>query len=99
MAYEVIILPGAEQDMDEAILWHEKQQAGPGIRFYLRLLDKLEELRTGPQYYHFIHEEYRRITFGPFPYNLIYRVTGSKVLVLAVFHQSRDTEGFFKGGK
>lgn len=99
MAYEVVILPGVEQDMDEAILWYEKQQKGLGIRFYSLLLDKLEEIRTTPQYYYFIHEEYRRITIYPFPYNVIYRIVGSKVLVLALFHQSQNTEGFFKKGE
>ena len=96
MGYELIILPGAEQDTDEAILWYEKQQEGLGIRFYSMMLDKLEELKTTPQYYYFIHGEYRRITIDPFPYNIIYKIAGSKVLVLAVFHQSRDTQDFFK---
>ncbi|HKZ65093.1 MAG TPA: hypothetical protein VJ111_01990 [Chitinophagaceae bacterium] len=78
MAYEVIILPGAEQDTDEAISWYEKQQKGLGIRFYSLLLDKLEELKDTPQYYYFIHEEYCRITIDPFPYNIIYKIVDSK---------------------
>ena len=55
MGYELIILPGAEQDTDEAILWFEKQQEGLGIRFYSMMLDKLVELKTTLQYYYFIH--------------------------------------------
>ena len=96
MGYELIILPGVELDTDEAILWYEKQQEGLGIRFYSLLLDKLEELKTIPQYYYFIYEEYRRITIDPFPYNIIYKIIGSRVLVLAVFHQSRNTEELLK---
>ena len=55
MGYELIILPEAEQDTDEAILWYEKQQEGLGIRFYSMMLDKLVELKTTLQYYYFIH--------------------------------------------
>jgi plasmid stabilization system protein ParE len=40
-----------------------------------------------------------RITIGPFPYNIIYKIIGSKVLVLAVFHQSRNTEELLKRRK
>ena len=74
MAYEVIILQGAELDIDEAILWYESQQKGLGLRFYSLLLDKLYELKFNPQYYFNISEGYRRITVDPFPYSIIYKI-------------------------
>ena len=62
MAYEVIILPGAEKDADEAILWYESQQKGLGMKFYSLLLERLEELKFNPQYYFNIYKDFRRIT-------------------------------------
>lgn len=96
MAYDLIILPGAEQDADEAIVWYEEQQEGLGIRFYYLLLEKFEELRFTPHNYSFIREEYRRIAINPFPYNIIYKIIGSEVLVLAVFHHSRNPAELLK---
>lgn len=90
MAYEVIIPGKAEQDIDEAILWYEEQQTGLGIKFYYSLLEKLEKLKVNPQNYYCIHEEYRRIVIDPFPYNIIYKIYNSTILILAVFHHSRN---------
>src|SRR5260221_14650203 len=90
MAYEVIISEETEQDMDEAILWYEEQQTGLGIRFYFRLLEKLAKLKVNPQYYFYTHGEYRRIIVDPFPYSIIYKIVDSTILVLALFHHSRN---------
>jgi len=92
MAYSVIILAGAELDIDEAILWYESQRKGLGIRFYSLLLDKLDELKFNPQYYFNISEGFRRITVDPFPYNVIYKIIELKVVVFAVFHQSMESD-------
>lgn len=96
MAYDVVIPEEAEQDADEAILWYEEQQRGLGVRFYFCLLEKLEKLKANPQYYFYIHEEYRRIVIDPFPYSIIYKITGATVLVLAVFHQGRNPAELLK---
>ncbi len=92
MAYDVTILPGADMDIEEAILWYESQQKGLGIKFYSFILDKLDDLKFNPQYYFNLEEGFRRITTDPFPYNIIYKVTESDVIVFAVFHQSMEID-------
>ena len=99
MAYEVIIPNGAEEDIDETILWYEEQQTGLGIRFYHCLLEKLEKLKIDPQYYFCIHEEYRRIVIDPFPYSIIYKIYDSTIAILAVFHHSRNPVEILKRTK
>ena len=96
MAYDVIIPEEAERDAYEAILWYEEQQPGLGNRFYLCLPEKLEKLKDNPQYYFNIHEEYRRIVIDPFPFSIIYKIADSTVLVLAVFHQTRNPAELLK---
>lgn len=92
MVYEVVVPRGAEQDIDEAVLWYEEQQKGLGIRFYSIAMEKLEKLKTTPQYFSYIHLEYRRIPVNPFPFNIIYKIMGSVVLVLAVLHHSKNSD-------
>jgi plasmid stabilization system protein ParE len=96
MVYEVIMPADAEQDVDEAILWYEEQQTGLGLRFYFSLLQRLESLKANPTYYTFIHKEYRRITIDPFPYSIVYKVYDTTVVVLAVFHQSKNPAALLK---
>jgi hypothetical protein len=48
MAYEVILLQEAEEDIDEAVSWYEKQKINLGIRFYFESLENLEKLKFHP---------------------------------------------------
>lgn len=48
MVYNVLLSAEAQQDIDNAVLWYEKQQAGLGIRFYTELLNRLEKLERNP---------------------------------------------------
>jgi len=42
MAYEVILLQEAEEDIDESISWYEKKKINLGISFYFETLENLE---------------------------------------------------------
>jgi plasmid stabilization system protein ParE len=99
MAYDVIILPGAETDIDEAIRWYESQQKGLGVKFYSFLLDKLEDLKFNAQYYFNLDDGFRRITTDPFPFNIIYKIFVTKVVIYAVFHQSREIDKLLRERK
>lgn len=96
MAYKVILLVGAEHDVDEIILWYEEQQTGLGIRFYSNLNKKLNSLKQTPGNYSFIYGDYRRLTIDPFPYSIIYKIDHQKVLILAILHQRRNPAELLK---
>ena len=48
MAYEVILIQEAEEGIDEAVSWYEKQKINLGIRFYFESLENLEKLKFYP---------------------------------------------------
>jgi toxin ParE1/3/4 len=96
MAYSIVIPAEAGQDIEEAVRWYEEQQTGLGIRFYQQVLEMLERIVINPKYYSFIRDEYRRISVTPFPYNIIYKLINTTVIVLAVFHTSRNPAEIIK---
>jgi plasmid stabilization system protein ParE len=96
MAYQILLIEEAEKDVDEAVIWYEEQQTNLGIRFYFELLKTLEALKTNPQYYSFLHEEYRQVILIHFPYKIVFKIYADKVVVLAVFHTSRNPAELIK---
>lgn len=68
MAYDLSITFGAEQDIDETVLWYEDQKAGLGIRFHFAVLEGFEKLKQHPQHYSFFREDYRQLILKHFPF-------------------------------
>lgn len=95
MAYKILIAKEAQEDIDEAIQWYQEQQDGLGIRFYFEVLKQLEKLENTPEHYSFIHNKYRHLVLDSFPFHIIFLIKEtSQVLVLAVFHTSKDPQRF-----
>lgn len=96
MAYEVVLTEEAEKDIDESILWYEDQQTNLGIRFYFELLKNTSKLKSHPQYYSFIKEEYRQLVIPQFSYKIVFKNFSDMVVVLAIFHTSRNPKDLLK---
>jgi plasmid stabilization system protein ParE len=88
-------LPAAEQELDEAVAYYERQDAGLGIRFREAVEATADRIRSGPETFPFIDEPYRYCAVSrSFPYILVYAVE-SEVLIVAVMHESRRP-GYWK---
>ena len=91
-AYNVIIQPEAEQDLDEAYAYLEEQQSGLGFQLLADITEILELLEDNPLLFQKIYGEKRRAIVQRFGYNLIYKIVETKVYILAIIHGSRDPE-------
>jgi plasmid stabilization system protein ParE len=85
MAAELIIAPKAEEDLQEAYAWYERQRVGLGEDF-------LSSTLRNPEMHRVVHENSRRALIRRFPYALFYEYVNDHVIVLCVFHRSRDPE-------
>ena len=80
----------ARVEFDEAADWYERRQVGLGPRFVAavqRVLDRITEL---PDFYPVVHGDVREALVRRFPFCIYYREGADQILVLAVFHTSRD---------
>jgi plasmid stabilization system protein ParE len=59
MAAELIIAPEAEQDIDEAYAWYERQRVGLGERFLTSVDACIQAICRTPEMHQTIHENYR----------------------------------------
>ena len=96
MGYEVVLLEEVSIDVDEATAWYESHQVNLGIRFYFEILDQFEKLKTHPEHYGFVFKEFRQKVLAHFPFKIIFKIIGDKVIVFAVFHTSRNFSDLFK---
>ncbi|HAT50241.1 MAG: type II toxin-antitoxin system RelE/ParE family toxin [Nitrospirae bacterium] len=82
-------LEAAQQELDEAVAFHEGQVIGLGRAFLDEVLAALELVRRYPAAWHLLNANARCCRLRRFPYRLIYHEDGSEILIVAVAHLHR----------
>jgi toxin ParE1/3/4 len=89
-----VFRPAAAAEYDEAVVWYEAQQPGLGAAFAAEVQAVLDTLAGQPDRYPVVARDIREAPVARFPYCVYYRVRPGRVVVLAVYHQSRDPGGW-----
>ena len=90
------ILPAAKAEIDEASEYYDAQRAGPGDRYRASVQDALRSVLDMPLAWSPMRGGYRRCGTSPFPYQIIFKISGEIVIVVAVAHTSRRP-GYWRG--
>jgi len=90
MSRRLVIRVEAEAELLEAFRWYEKQQAGLGEEFLGCVETTLAQIQDSSERYAAVQGEIRRALVRRFPYGVFYLVRRDAIVVLAVFHASRD---------
>jgi plasmid stabilization system protein ParE len=92
MAYTLHIAEAAEGDIREALLWYEEQMEGLGYNFEKHISKALDSLREKPLKNQIRYGSVRMFFLKKFPYGIHFYVSDNNILIVAVFHTSRDPE-------
>ncbi len=90
MFANLIIVPEAHLDVDEAYGWYEERRFGLGEEFLCCVDSCVQTICKTPNLYPIIHEQYRRALVRRFPYSVFYEYTVSCVTVYSIFHTSQE---------
>ena len=90
MSYSVIVRPGAQSDMADALRWYEDRSRGLGAEFLRCVEACLALIQRNPLAHPAVHGEVRRALVRRFPYGVFYLLEERTIVVLAVFHAQRD---------
>ncbi len=90
MSFPIRFLPEARDEFDAATDWYEQRQAGLGATFILRVNDVLNRIAQNPQTCRVVYRDVRQGVLRQFPDVVLYRQEGTEVIVISVFHSSRD---------
>lgn len=84
--------PEADAEMMEAAVIYETQQQDLGKRFLSAVQNSVNLIQINPALYPVIHIDVRRCVTKIFPFNVLFRVTSSQIIVIAIMHQSRNPD-------
>jgi plasmid stabilization system protein ParE len=80
----------ANAEFIDACAWYESKRAGLALEF-IGELDRCVTLAAKqPLQFAVVHKDIRRVVANRFPYSVYFREEEHRIVVLAVFHGSRD---------
>ncbi|MGC1274016.1 MAG: type II toxin-antitoxin system RelE/ParE family toxin [Planctomycetaceae bacterium] len=90
MNLAIDFLRSARAEFDSAADWYEERQTGLGPEFTAAVQRVLDRIVSQPDFYPPVWDDIREALIRGFPYCVYYREVPEQVLVLAVFHTSRN---------
>ena len=98
MTLSVAFRPTASAEYEEAAAWYNAQQTGLGAAFEAEVQFVLDIIAGQPDRYPIAVRDIREAPIGRFPFCVYYRVRAGRIVVTAVYHQSRDPVGWQSRG-
>lgn len=90
MSLPITFHRAASAEFIEASEWYESKRVGLA-REFMAEIDRCVSLASEqPLQFAVVHEDIRRVVAKRFPYSVCFRAEKHRIVVLAVFHGSRD---------
>jgi plasmid stabilization system protein ParE len=81
--------PETEEEINEGVDFYLKKRLGIEVEFIDELEAAVRRLIKDPSFPREFDAPYRRVVTDRFPYQIVYRLSGERILIVAVMHQSR----------
>ena len=89
MAHKIIIKPGAELDILEALEWYGDEKEALSLDFLEKLDDELNRISQNPEHFQKRYRDVKIVFTRRFPYGIHYTLENDIVYVHAVTHMKR----------
>ncbi len=90
MSLPIVFRAIAQAEFDDAIAWYENRAVGLGADFADEVQKVLDTIANQPQRFPIAAGDVREAPVAHFPFCVYYRVKPDRIVVIAVFHSSRD---------
>lgn len=90
MRLPVVLTPEAQADYDEAYGWYERKAPGQGDVFAAKVQDVLDRIAANPRMHAEVYPNVRKAVMSKRPYIVLYVPEATEIVVISVFHTSRD---------
>lgn len=94
MSTRLVVRPHAVNDIREAIEWYESKRPGLGQLFKQVVWKSVRQIIENPLAFAIVQRSIRRAKVRRFPYGIYYEIEGDQVVVLAVYHFKRSSQGW-----
>ena len=92
----IVLTPQAEAELLEAVAFYNEQSEGLGAEFNDEFEAGIRDIDAHPEFWGNVGRGFRRKLLQRFPYGLIYEITDTHILIIAVMHTSRRPEYWLK---
>ena len=90
MTLPVVFRAAAKTEYDAAVDWYEDKQSGQGSAFVAAVRRVLVEIADRPMRFMIAPGDVRQVLVSDFPFSILYRIKRDRVVIIAVFHTSRN---------
>ena len=90
MSLAIVFRQAAEDEMVDSVSWYNAKRAGLGDDFEHEVLAACAAAVAYPDRYPIDISDVRSIPVDRFPYSIYYKVKPDRIVVISVFHQSRN---------
>jgi toxin ParE1/3/4 len=90
VSLSVRFLPEAREEFDRATDWYADRGQALARDFVARVREVIKSIAAHPQMHALIHGDVRKAVVTRFPYIVLYREEDNKLIVVSVFHTSRN---------
>ena len=90
MSLPITFHRAASAEFVEASVWYESKRLGLALEFMAEIDRCVSLASESPLQFAVVRGDIRRVVAYRFPYSVYFRVEESRLVVLAVFHGSRD---------
>ena len=90
MSLPIVFRPDARAEFDDAADWYEERQPGLGATFTEAVDDVLDLVAAQPRMHATVYKDVRKAVVPVFPFIVLYREDQGELVVVSVFHTSRD---------
>lgn len=94
--YSIIFTKEALFDIEDIVLWYEKQRVGLSYDFELCLEAGIAEVSRNPDNFQKRYKKVRIRFISRFPFGIHYLIKENEIIVLGVFHTSRSPKNWSK---
>jgi plasmid stabilization system protein ParE len=83
----------AEQEFDDSIAYYENEREGLGKEFRAIIEQQFQSIADNPERFPKVRGEVRRaVVLRRFPFMIHFLIEPERIVILSVFHTSRDPE-------
>ena len=84
--------PIASEELLEALDWYLQINNKTGVWFQDEINGQLNRILETPKQFPIVFSKIRRANIHSFPYSILFEVYNDSILILSIFHQSRDPQ-------
>lgn len=92
----VILLPVAQQELEEAVTFYEDQLKGLGHLFAREVFEAVDLIRLYPEGLQQITRRTRKCVLRKFPHMVLYGVVDGSIIISAIAHQHRRPSSYLR---